>query len=104
VCALTEPGEAYCWGENESGEAGVEPNAAPSGACLSGLLETTCVPEPVRAAAALRFRALALGASHSCGITRDHEIHCWGRADEGQLGPDPAAGGSAPVKVGLPES
>jgi alpha-tubulin suppressor-like RCC1 family protein len=103
VCALTAAGEAFCWGQNRSGEAGIEPAAAPSQLCASAF-ETTCVPTPVRAAPALRFRTLALGQTHTCGITREHEIHCWGRAAEGQLGPDPAAGGAAPVRVELPES
>jgi hypothetical protein len=52
----------------------------------------------------MRFRTLALGAFHACGITRDHEIQCWGRPDEGQVGPDRAGGGATPVRVELPES
>jgi alpha-tubulin suppressor-like RCC1 family protein len=103
VCALDGSGEARCWGENAFGEVGIEPDAELSEACFGGF-ETTCVPEPVKVAGALRFRTLALGTNHTCGITRDHEIHCWGRAAEGQLGPDPAAGGAAPVRVELPES
>jgi len=103
VCALTAAGEAFCWGQNQAGEAGIDPGAAPTQVCASGF-ETTCVPRPVPAAAALRFRTLALGQTHTCGITREHEIHCWGRAAEGQLGPAAGAGGATPVRMELPES
>jgi alpha-tubulin suppressor-like RCC1 family protein len=102
-CTLTASGEAFCWGQNVFGELGVEPDEAPSHECVSRLT-LACSIEPVRAGGGMRFRALALGAFHACGITRDHEIQCWGRRDEGQLGPDPAAGGATPVRVILPES
>jgi alpha-tubulin suppressor-like RCC1 family protein len=104
ACALTASGEAFCWGLNRFGELGVEPGEAPSGPCQSGPVVVTCTTEPVRAAPGMRFRALALGAAHACGITRDHQVQCWGRPDEGQLGPDPAGGGPTPVRVELPES
>jgi alpha-tubulin suppressor-like RCC1 family protein len=104
TCALTAAGEAFCWGQNRSGELGVAPNEAPSGSCESGPAILTCATRPARAAPSLRFRTLALGAVHACGITREHQIQCWGRSDEGQLGPDPAAGGPNPVRVELPES
>jgi len=104
ACALAASGEAFCWGQNLFGELGVEPAEDPSGPCESVLVTLTCSTRPVRAGGGMRFHALALGATHACGITRDHEIRCWGRAEQGQLGPDPAAGGADPVRVELPES
>jgi alpha-tubulin suppressor-like RCC1 family protein len=103
VCALEDSGEAHCWGENAFGEVGIEPDDERTVTCFNGF-NSPCVPGPENVAASLRFRTLALGTNHTCGITREHEIHCWGRAVEGQLGPDPASGGATPVRVELPES
>jgi alpha-tubulin suppressor-like RCC1 family protein len=78
VCALDGSGEAHCWGENASGEVGIGLDDKRTLSCFGGFT-TTCVPGPVRAAGALRFTTMALGTNHTCGITRGHEIHCWGR-------------------------
>lgn len=40
------------------------------------------------------------GATHSCGIRRDHTLHCWGRNDLGQLGIGTASERTVPTQVG----
>ena len=34
----------------------------------------------------LRFTTVATGATHSCAITGDGVLYCWGENDHGQLG------------------
>jgi hypothetical protein len=67
---LTTNGAAYCWGANASGELG------------TGTEQLADVPTP---ATTLRFSALALGESHTCGIT-SAGTYCWGSNASGQLG------------------
>ena len=52
ACALTEDGEAVCWGGNEVGQAEV-----PAG----------------------RYTAISAGWAHTCAVTTAGEILCWGR-------------------------
>ena len=72
VCALTEAGLAYCWGENRSGELG------------SGSRNESPVPVPV--AGAHPFTKLVVGRDHVCGLTRDGELFCWGDDADGAIG------------------
>jgi alpha-tubulin suppressor-like RCC1 family protein len=71
ACALTAAGQAYCWGLNAAGQLG------------NGSLTDSLTPVPV--SGGLTFSALALGASHTCGM-RGSSIHCWGSNGSGQLG------------------
>ena len=32
------------------------------------------------------FSSVALGCAHSCGVTSDDQIYCWGSGERGQLG------------------
>lgn len=70
-CALSEDGEAWCWGDNSAGQLGV-PAGEPQG--------------PIATHPALRFRDLALGGRFTCGVTTREELFCWGANDLGQLG------------------
>ena len=59
-CALRSSGEAYCWGDNGSGQSDV--------------------PEH-------RFRALSAGHYHTCGIDTTGTLRCWGANGQGQSSP-----------------
>ena len=52
TCALTEDGEAVCWGGNEYGQADPLPG---------------------------RYTAISAGSAHTCAVTTGGEIVCWGR-------------------------
>jgi alpha-tubulin suppressor-like RCC1 family protein len=89
TCGLASSGAAYCWGNNSSGQLGDDGfgngNAAPS-----------LVP------GGFSFRTLAPGGPHTCGLTSDGAVRCWGDNSYGQLGdgtaetwwvPGPVSGG-----------
>jgi alpha-tubulin suppressor-like RCC1 family protein len=65
-CAVTEDGQAYCWGMD-----------------LSAKEEVSRTLEPVPGA---RFASVTRGESHSCGLTADGRALCWGASARGALG------------------
>jgi hypothetical protein len=90
-CVLAGAGNAQCWGGNSSGQLGdgTDVNrASPVG--VVGL------PAPARAVVA--------GWSHSCALTQDGEVWCWGGNGNGQLGDGTTSNRLAPVQPMLRES
>jgi alpha-tubulin suppressor-like RCC1 family protein len=73
ACALTLDGRAFCWGINGAGAVG------------SGTL-TGPVFAPLPVAGGLRFRQLAVGEEHACGLTVGGDTYCWGNGGSGALG------------------
>jgi alpha-tubulin suppressor-like RCC1 family protein len=63
------------------------PTASPAGPALA----TT--------AAVLSFRQVSAGWDHTCGVTTNDRIYCWGENSEGQLGDGTTADRLRPVKV-----
>lgn len=72
-CAITQGNAVWCWGFGVYGQLG------------DGYKENRA--EPV---ATMRLGGnaaeLALGSIHSCALTLDGEVHCWGSNEVGQLG------------------
>jgi alpha-tubulin suppressor-like RCC1 family protein len=64
TCALTDDGEAYCWGDNPFGQLG------------DGT--TTSSSVPVRAASSLSLTTIDAGPYHTCGLTATGAAYCWG--------------------------
>lgn len=106
TCGLTADGDAYCWGMNDASRRLLGSGAAPD-RCGSPSPARECSTRPIPVAGGIRFRALATGGSHSCGIATDRRVYCWGMNESGQLGngatrasvepvPVVAAGGSPP--------
>ncbi|MFT3692779.1 MAG: hypothetical protein QM831_06540 [Kofleriaceae bacterium] len=84
VCALTDGGDIYCWGNNNDGEA--DPTA-PSKAA-----PPTLVSLPAKGI------AIAAGRSHTCAVLADHSLYCWGSNGSGESA-QPASGDLAPTLV-----
>jgi alpha-tubulin suppressor-like RCC1 family protein len=85
ACALLQSGMVSCWGENAAGQLGTgdtEDRLAPS--------------SPLAFAEGFVPAKLVLGGWHSCAISTDERIQCWGRNTDGQLGSPPAADRPAP--------
>ncbi len=73
TCALSYPdNQAYCWGENSSGQLG------------DGTRTARSVPVAVRGGRA--FRSLSAGYTHTCAVTMTYKTFCWGTNSNGQLG------------------
>lgn len=75
ACALDPSGYAWCWGMVGLLGDGEDPTTA-----------TQLVRGPVAVAGGIKFRALAAGDYHTCGIGTDNHIYCWGQNADGQLG------------------
>ena len=89
VCALTNRGEVYCWGDNSEGQLG------------DGTFVYKAVPTRV---VGLRSPAIAIGASAfaTCALTSDKRVSCWGLGAIGNGNHGPQAS-PAPV-MGLEHS
>jgi alpha-tubulin suppressor-like RCC1 family protein len=79
TCGIRDGGRLFCWGANPDGRLGV------------GDANPRDTPAEVDAAG-MRWRAVAAGGSHSCGIRVDGSLWCWGYSGSGQAG----AGGDEP--------
>jgi alpha-tubulin suppressor-like RCC1 family protein len=75
VCAIVEPGELYCWGENAEGEIGLEP-----------AVDVPTVLSPVRVGAERDWIAVSGGQGHTCGLRSPGALYCWGRNNHYELG------------------
>lgn len=90
TCALTPAGEAYCWGATgplqNSGQLGI-------GSTTRG------ADRPVRVETGVRFISLAAGQVHTCGLTMEGAVHCWGDNRWGQLGDGTTSSRTTPVRT-----
>jgi alpha-tubulin suppressor-like RCC1 family protein len=87
TCAIKREQPLFCWGRGDQGQL--------------GLSEVGVIESPARVHETLRFRELALGAAHSCGIdaTSRLGLYCWGHNDRGQLGSGSTEPLVMPVKI-----
>jgi hypothetical protein len=90
-CGLTATGAAWCWGSNAFGRLGNGKDSASK--------------VPVAVAGGLLFSALAAGPdAHTCGITKQSLVFCWGRNSWGQLGDGSTDDRNAPVPLSPPRA
>lgn len=91
TCAIGE-GRLYCWGENSNGELGI------------GNMADTGSPTPVMTPHT-DWLTVSHGANntagHTCAISRDAGLFCWGRGNSGELGDGASTGSDMPVLVQL---
>ena len=92
TCALTNDGEAYCWGDNEFGQLG-------NGDGASGD-DFASHPVPAPVVAAPPFVSLTTGLGrHTCGLTSTGDAYCWGENSLGALGDGSTTHRATPVLV-----
>jgi alpha-tubulin suppressor-like RCC1 family protein len=71
-CGVTTSDQAYCWGDNFTGELGDGTR--------------TNRTQPVAVTGGLHFKNVNVGSDHSCGVTTDNRAYCWGYSGGGKLG------------------
>jgi alpha-tubulin suppressor-like RCC1 family protein len=76
TCGVTTGNVAYCWGSNEFGQLGDG----------SGGGSTALRSRPTMVAGSFRFRQVSAGDSHTCGVTTEMRVYCWGFNFDGELG------------------
>jgi alpha-tubulin suppressor-like RCC1 family protein len=90
TCALTAAGEAYCWGATgraqNAGQLG-------NGSTARG------ADQPVRVETGVRFVSVSAGQLHTCGLTKEGTVHCWGDNHWGQLGDGTTSIRTTPVAI-----
>ncbi len=82
ACGITTATDAYCWGENFSGQLGDGTDAVRLA--------------PVLVTGGLSFVWVSAGEGRSCGITTAGDAYCWG---SGPLGDGATAGSLTPLRV-----
>jgi alpha-tubulin suppressor-like RCC1 family protein len=85
TCAITDR-RAACWGFNEFGQLG-------DGSTLDRFFPVTVT------ATSRKLRAISPGYGHTCAITKDHDVVCWGLNFFGQLGNGTATNSFTAVTV-----
>lgn len=83
TCALLEGGQAYCWGLNNTGQS--DPTS-----------QSVVVSAPKLVKSDVSFTALAAGFGHTCGLTAEGKVYCWGDTSQGQCGVAPLDGFQVP--------
>jgi len=86
TCGVTMDNLAYCWGFNASGQIGDGSDAE----------ERTF---PTAVAGGHLFSEVAVGIDHSCGVTLEKKVYCWGDNGDGELGDGTLGDRSTPVLV-----
>ncbi len=72
TCLRTDDGRAYCWGDNRTGQAGVEGSAT--------------LDQPAELRGLTDVAEVVAGRDQSCARLRDGTVRCWGNNEHGQLG------------------
>jgi alpha-tubulin suppressor-like RCC1 family protein len=86
TCALTTGGGVKCWGLNNNGQLG------------DGTMTDRRTPVDVIGLAS-GVAAIALGEYHTCAVTMDGNMKCWGSNSYGQLGDGTTTQRLTPVAV-----
>ena len=94
VCAVAS-GAAYCWGENNHGQLG---------RAASGSARTADASSPIAvyAAGVLSGKTvvdIVVGLTHSCALTSEDKVYCWGNNAYGQIGDNTNTTRYVPVAV-----
>jgi alpha-tubulin suppressor-like RCC1 family protein len=77
-CHIDTKGAVWCWGDNQFGQAGRQPQSNDDGGAQQ-------VQIPSSGDAGLVATALAVGDDYACAVTSQKTVYCWGRNDQNQL-------------------
>ena len=96
ACALNIEGKVFCWGRQYDGRLG---NGVTSGAVINypATVKTDITSSPPVDLS--NIVQIASHSSHTCALSSDGEVFCWGKGNNGQLGNNTNSGNNLPVKV-----
>lgn len=75
TCAVSTGGVAWCWGADDKGQLGR--NNASDG---------SSAPAPVHSGDMGTVRSISAGGDHTCAISSNGRVWCWGNNEDGRLG------------------
>jgi len=99
-CGLDQGQNLYCWGDDQFGQVGLSPAALP--VCPAAGANHPCEPKPTAIVVPVTLKALSAGSAHTCGLSIDNNVYCWGHNNLGQLGNASRTDSAAPVRVVFP--
>ena len=73
TCGLTGAGDAWCWGRNDHGQAGIGVAGTP-------------ITTPIKVITATKFTQLTNAWASTCGLDAAGKVWCWGVDDYGSVG------------------
>ena len=82
TCGITDLGEALCWGSGWQGVLG------------NGDLNEYWTPEPVSLPSGTVVVSITTGYDHTCVVTEDKDLYCWGSDDNNRLNTEYICSGS----------
>lgn len=85
-CAITTPGDVYCWGDNRGFGLGTRVDSP------------TRVPVQAEVRGA---RSISAGSSHTCAVLEDGQVSCWGDNLYGALGRPPSEPSGPQIVPGI---
>jgi alpha-tubulin suppressor-like RCC1 family protein len=74
TCGVSSAGTVFCWGANGRGQLG------------NGSVTNSNVPFLIRVTGRMTFTSVTVGAAHTCALSSEGEVYCWGENSAGQLG------------------
>ena len=92
TCVVTSSGNVKCWGNNASGQLGI------------GNTSTSSTPATVYADSNTNSNLsqivqITTGTDHTCALTTDGKVKCWGANGSGRLGDGSSTARTTPVNV-----
>eukprot|EP00551_Chaetoceros_affinis_P014668 CAMPEP_0203690138 /NCGR_PEP_ID=MMETSP0091-20130426/2510_1 /ASSEMBLY_ACC=CAM_ASM_001089 /TAXON_ID=426623 /ORGANISM="Chaetoceros affinis, Strain CCMP159" /LENGTH=385 /DNA_ID=CAMNT_0050560117 /DNA_START=50 /DNA_END=1207 /DNA_ORIENTATION=+ len=89
TCAITNGNNLKCWGYNANGQLG------------DGTNDVTNLPTNIDLGLNVFPQQVALGAIHTCAITNDNKLKCWGDNEYGQVGDGTMIDRNIPTNIDL---